>query len=430
MSGATGLRARTRAGAGAAPDLVAVAGDTGYLFEGRRIRLAGRGTALRFTVDRRDPSGSATFVAETLAALRGLDDVGRPGTGPVALGAWPFDPDAPGELVVPAVMVGVADDDTWWTTTVTDAGHDPLLADTLLADALTGAGAGADRTLAGFSVSEPTLPNAFDLRASRSAHDWCAAVAAARDELRAGVADKVVLAREIVVHADGTLPVGAILRRLRSGFPDCLRFSVDGFVGASPELLVARHGDAVLSHPMAGTAPRSGDPDTDARLAAELFLSDKNRVEHRHTIDLVHDTLLPYCSYLDEEAEPSVVAMANVQHLATRVEGQLSKPAASVVELVGVLHPTPAVCGRPRDAALTLIARHEGFDRGPYGGPVGWVDASGNGDWAVGIRSAHVDGPTATVCAGVGVVADSEPAVELAETRAKLQALLGVLVRP
>lgn len=426
MSAATGLRACTRVGVGDAPDLVAVAGDTGYLFEGRQVRLAGRGTALRFAVDRRDPRASATEVADTLAALRGDDDVGRPGTGPVALGAWPFDPDAPGELVVPSVTVGVADDGRWWTTTVTAGdGHERLAAETL-----EGADTGTCRTLAGFSLGEPLLPNAFDLRASRRAGDWCASVAAARDELRAGVADKVVLAREIVVHADGALPVGAILRRLRSGFPDCLRFSVDGFVGASPELLVARHGDEVLSHPMAGTAPRSGDPQTDARLAAELFSSDKNRVEHRHTIDLVHDSLLPYCSYLDEEAEPSVVAMANVQHLATRVEGQLSRPAASVVELVGVLHPTPAVCGRPRLAALTLIDRYEGFDRGPYGGPVGWVDSRGNGAWAVGIRSARVSGPTATVCAGVGVVGDSEPALELAETRAKLQAMLGVLVRP
>ena len=127
-------------------------------------------------------------------------------------------------------------------------------------------------------------------------------------------------------------------------------FAVDGFVGASPELLVARLGDVVRAHPMAGTAPRSGDPTTDARLAAALLASTKDREEHRITIDMVHDTLLPWCSYLDEEAEPSIVAMANVQHLATPVEGRLSSPPASVLELVRALHPTPAVGGRPASA--------------------------------------------------------------------------------
>jgi menaquinone-specific isochorismate synthase len=145
---------------------------------------------------------------------------------------------------------------------------------------------------------------------------------------------------------------------------------------------------------------------------------------------MVHDTLLPWCSYLDEEAEPSVVAMANVQHLATRLEGRLSSPAASVLELVGALHPTPAVGGSPREVALALIAELEQLDRGRYAGPVGWVDAAGNGTWAVGIRSAELQGTTARVFAGVGVVADSDPHSELAETRAKMQALLSALVRP
>jgi menaquinone-specific isochorismate synthase len=206
-------------------------------------------------------------------------------------------------------------------------------------------------------------------------------------------------------------------------------FAIGGFVGATPELLVARHGDVVRSHPMAGTAPRSADPSTDARLAATLLASTKDREEHRITIDMVHDTLLPWCSYLDEEAEPSIVAMANVQHLATMVEGRLSAPAASVVELMTALHPTPAVCGYPRQSALDLIRQHEALDRGAYAGPVGWVDAAGNGEWAVGIRSAQLDGNLARLVAGVGVLPDSDPDAELAETRAKLQALLNAIVR-
>ena len=145
---------------------------------------------------------------------------------------------------------------------------------------------------------------------------------------------------------------------------------------------------------------------------------------------MVHDTLLPWCSYLDYEAEPSIVPVANVQHLATMVEGRLSSPAPSVLELVRRLHPTPAVCGSPRDEALAFIRAHEGFDRGRYAGAVGWVDSRGNGTWAVSVRCADIDGPVARVCAGNGIVADSDPVTELAETRAKLQALLSALVRP
>jgi isochorismate synthase len=266
------------------------------------------------------------------------------------------------------------------------------------------------------------------VRAAEPPDRWQASLLAARDRLRAGAGRKVVLAREVVVTADRPLSRAAVAHRLRATYPGCTRFAVEGFVGATPELLVARAGDMVRAQPMAGTAPRSADPTTDARLAAGLLSSAKDQVEHRYTIDMVHDTLLPYCSYLDEEAEPSVVAMANVQHLATQVEGRLSAPAASVVELMAALHPTPAVAGVPRAGALSLIGTHEPFDRGRYAGPVGWVDADGNGEWVVGIRSAELSGTTARVFAGVGVVADSDPDAELAETRAKLQALLTALV--
>ena len=166
------------------------------------------------------------------------------------------------------------------------------------------------------------------------------------------------------------------------------------------------------------------------RLAASLLSSAKDRQEHQITIDMVHDTLLPWCSYLDYEPEPSIVPVANVQHLATLVEGRLSAPAPSVLELVRALHPTPAVCGTPRDEALEFILAHEGFDRGRYAGTVGWIDGRGNGTWAVSVRCADIDGNVARLCAGNGIVADSDPLTELAETRAKLQAMLSVLVRP
>jgi len=233
-----------------------------------------------------------------------------------------------------------------------------------------------------------------------------------------------------VVEADQPIDRHAVLTRLRASFGSSHLYAVDGFVGASPELLVARHDHQVRSHPLAGTAPRTGDPTTDARLAAGLLASAKDQGEHRITIAMVHDTLLPWCSWLDWEAEPSIVTVANVQHLGSMVEGRLSSPPPNVLTLVDALQPTPALGGHPRDAAVALIAEIERLDRGPYGGAVGWVDADGNGEWAVAIRCARIDGQRARLYAGNGIVADSDPALELAETQAKFQAMLSALIRP
>jgi isochorismate synthase len=386
-------------------DLLAVAGRAGVLFERGRSGLAGRGIAARLPVD--DAAGG-------LASFEVDDEVGLPGCGPVAFGALPFRPGEPSEVVVPAVVVGRAEDGTRWITTA-DGGAD------------------SDADLPAMIAGEPPgdePPARFEVAPSRPPAAWCELVARATKEMSSGELRKVVLAREVVVTAGADHDVAAILDRLRTVYPGCHVFSVAGFVGASPELLVSRHGDVVRSHPMAGTAPRGGDPAADARLAAGLLASTKDREEHQLTIDMVHDTLLPWCSYVDYEAEPSVVAVANVQHLATLVEGRLSSPPPSVLELVAALHPTPAVCGVPRERALAFIDANERLDRRRYAGAVGWVDARGNGTWAVSVRCAEIDGPVARLYAGNGIVADSDPATELAETRAKLQALLSVVVRP
>jgi menaquinone-specific isochorismate synthase len=391
-------------------DLLAFAGDDGALWMRGRSGLAGRGEVMRIDVPRVDPATAAKAVHDALDQIEVDDEVGVPGTGPVALGALPFDVNEPGAVVVPALVVGRADDGTRWITSIGSADDEPVLPD-----------------LPPMSYVEP---RSFHVTSEQAVEDWCDDLVALRDALRAGRADKVVLARAVRVEADAPLFRRAIVERLRAAYPACMLSAVGDFVSASPELLVARAGDVVRSHPMAGTAPRSDDPSTDARLAAALIASTKDQREHRLTIDMVHDTLLPWCSYLDEEAEPSIVAMANVQHLATLVEGRLSDPPASVIELVTALHPTPAVGGSPRAVALELMAAHEHLDRGRYGGPVGWVDAAGNGAWAVGIRSAEVHGSTARLFAGVGVLPGSDVDAELAETRAKLQALLGAIVRP
>lgn len=409
MTGAGGLVARTTR-LDRDVDLLAVAGADGVLFSRNRVGFAGRGVALR------------TRRADATSALEAIvvdDSVGQPGTGPVAFGALPFLPGADAELVVPSVLVGRDLDGTRWVTTVTplhlDA-PDPVA------------------TIDGLLAAEPTQPEpgpgAFEVRSARPPEAWTDAVATATVRIRAGELDKVVLAREVVVTADAPIPVDTVLTRLSQAYPDCFLYLVDGFCGASPELLVARSGDVVRAQPMAGTAPRRGDPAADARLAASLFASPTYRHEHQVTIDAVHDGLLAFSSYVDYEPEPSVVALANVQHLATSVEGRLSHPPASILELVEALHPTPAVCGRPREAALGVIAELEGLDRARYAGAVGWVDAAGNGQWAVGIRGASIEGPVARLIAGNGIVGDSDPPTELSETRAKLQAMLAAIVRP
>jgi menaquinone-specific isochorismate synthase len=390
-------------------DPIAIAGDDGVAWITEDLVLAGAGTALHIAPPTR--AALAGVTADALAGLAGAGDASRV----VAFGALPYDRGAPAALVVPELLYRRERDGTRWICW-TGKGDAPARDDAVRALARREARVSAARQ--------------FEVRSTRPAGEWCAAVAAARDELRDGVARKVVLARDVVVRCDTPIARGPVLERLRRTFPSCYVFSLPTLVGASPELLVSRHGDVVRSQPMAGTIRRSPDPAVDARLAATLLSSHKDRIEHQITIDMAHDTLLPWCSYLDAETEPSVVGVANVHHLATAVQGRLSHPLPSVLELVDALHPTPAVCGDPREVATQLIDRYEQMDRGSYAAPVGWVDADGNGEFAVGVRSAEIIGDTARLFAGVGVVADSDPAAELEETRVKLEAMLGALVRP
>lgn len=387
-------------------DLFDVAGPDGDVFEKGPDGVAGRGEALRIEIPRTDPASLAA-VTDALRAFEIDDEVQRPGTGPVAFAAIPFDRDAPVEFVVPRVAAGRAADGTRWLTHVGDAADDVVA-----------------------PTTEEPRARRFEVEAVQDPEWWQDSVRAATKRIADGEFDKVVLARELRVTADTPISRLGLLRRLRQSFPGCFSFAVGPMVGASPELLVSRAGEMVHAHPMAGTAPRGGDPATDAKLAASLLASSKDRAEHQITIDMVWETLLPFCSYVDSEPEPSVVAVANVQHLASLVEGRLSQPPASVLELVAALHPTPAVSGWPLTPALAHLADHEDLDRDRYAGAVGWVDAQGNGTWCVGIRSAIVDGPVARLFAGVGVVSDSDPAAELAETDAKFQAVLSAILRP
>ena len=379
------------------PDVVA--------FSSPRRTLWGRGEALRIEVPAPWPDHVGR-VAEVLASIA-ADGPDRPGTGPVAFGSLPYDRTAAASLVVPAVLSGRTSDGDRWTTTVGRAGA------TATVDI----------------VGAPTAATSVTVRSVLPPEVWSGNVHLATKRIAEGELTKVVLARELTVESDQPFVPADVFVRFASAAPHQMCFCVDGHVGATPELLVSRVGDVVRAHPMAGTLPRTGDPDADQRRAGELLGSHKNRVEHQITIDVVHDTLLPWCSYLDAEPEPSVVAAGPVQHLATLVEGRLSHPAPSVLDLVAALHPTPAVGGWPRDVALRVQADLEGTDRGRYAGPVGWVDAAGNGAWGVGIRGGQLDGDRARLFAGAGVVADPDPQAQLEETRAKAQAVLGPLLR-
>ncbi|WP_051062788.1 isochorismate synthase [Ilumatobacter nonamiensis] len=383
----------------AAPDLNDIAADDGVLFVRGGNGVAGSGVATRVAAD---------DAADLLASIEHDSSVGA--AAPIAVGGVPFRPGADSDLLIPAVTVVKRDGDAW--VTAID-------------------GADIDAALAPPREPEPTAPS-WTIAPLVDIDHYLAAVAQARDAVRAGTLTKAVIARPIEVAADGPISIHAVLRRLKATFSSSYRFSIDGFVGASPELLVEVEGAVIRSHPLAGTTPRTGDVDNDARLAAELQASTKNQIEHRVVIDDVHDRLLPYVSYLDWEPEPSVVTVANVQHLGTRMEGMLSQPGPSVVELVRALSPTPALGGHPRSEALDLIGHVEGFERGRYGGAVGWVDAHGDGAWAVAIRCAEFasDRRSARLVAGGGIVADSDPLAELAETQAKFQAMLSAIIRP
>ena len=391
---------------------------SGLLWHRGDITIAGLGSIDRRAVER--PGGAAAAQA-TLRAEVGSDEVERPGSGPLAFATWAFDPTENDDLLVPEIVVVHGPEGRRWLTVRHEDG---------------GLGAAVDRARAAIAgAMAATWPaslggSTLHVESVVAPEDWTTIVAGARDRIRADELTKVVLAREARVTADEPFDPGVIVSRLRQTFPTANLFSIDGFVGASPELLVARSADIVRAHPLAGTLPRAADPTEDARRQAELLASDKNRWEHRITIDWLLERLLPFCSYVDAEPSPSIVSLANVHHLGTLVEGRLSQPSASVLELVETLHPTPAVGGAPQADALALIAEIERAERGRYGGPAGWVDAAGNGQFAVSVRVAQFVDHVATVFAGVGVVADSDPLDELAETRAKFQALMGAILRP
>jgi menaquinone-specific isochorismate synthase len=379
--------------------------------------LVGWGEAARISI----PAGEDRFTAgekwltEFFDGAQVTDEVGLPGCGPVAFGSFTFDPTSDGSvLIVPSVVVGRGGGRSWMTTI-------------------------GDR----YASPEPIRPTHApgELRwhdGSLTAPQWERAVSSAVATIRESDLGKVVLARDVYAVASDEIDATVLLARLAARYPDCWTFCCAGLVGATPELYIRREGAAVSSLVLAGTTRRGSSDAEDSMLGAALLASAKDVEEHRYAVADVRRALAPFCDRLDIDAEPWLLRLANVQHLATNVTGRLAATQAagtsgvlgeraSALALAAVLHPTAAVCGTPSGTAMELIRELEGMDRGRYAGPVGWVDADGNGEWGIALRCAELDGRRARLFAGCGIVADSDPEAELAEAQNKFRAMQDAL---
>lgn len=329
------------------------------------------------------------------------DEVQCPGSGLVAFGTFAFADGDPGSvLIVPEVIVGRRGSSTWVTTI--------------------GAGISAPPEL--HTTDEPAEPAQTRFRdGSSNSIDWQETVAKGVRHITAGELDKVVLARDI--HADVAEPLDVRwpLTRLASDYPNCWTFHVDGFFGATPEMLVRLERGLVTSRVLAGTIRRTGDDEHDLALAASLARSSKDLEEHEYAVRSVAESLAPHCTSMNVPEAPYVLHLPNVMHLATDVTGVIADDATALT-LADSLHPSAAVGGTPTKTAIALIAELEGMSRDRYAGPVGWIGASGDGEWGIGLRAAQIEngGTHVRLFAGCGIVADSIPLDELAESNAKL----------
>jgi menaquinone-specific isochorismate synthase len=365
--------------------------------------LAGWGEATRVTL----PAGEDRFTAaekwlrEVAEACDITDEVGRRGSGLVTFGSFTFDDCSEGSvLVVPRALLGRDGSGNAWLTTITPVGEPGW------------------REAPYRPLTEPRNIRWHD--GSLSAPEWEQAVAAAVRRIARGDLRKVVLARDLYASADAPIDARVLLRRLAARYPDCFTFACAGLVGATPELLIRRDGSEVSSLVLAGTMPRGVTAAEDARLASALLGSAKDNEEHGYAAASLHEAIAPLCETLHIAPRPELIRLANVQHLGTRVHGTLAAD-RSALALAAALHPTAAVGGTPTDAAVELIRELENMNRERYAGPVGWVDADGNGEWGIALRCARLAADRARLFAGCGIVAGSDPAAELAEAQVKFR---------
>lgn len=342
-----------------------------------------------------------------------LDDAPA-GTGLMAFGSFVFDPEnsaGRSMLVVPQTVIGRRNGRSWLTWIGTDTG--------------------SPGTALSYRAA-PAPPRGVRFTAGGlDEQAWPAAVAEAVARIGRGDMGKVVLARDVVAAAENDIDPRWLAGRLAAAYPQCWTFLVDGLVGASPEMLVKREAGLALSRVLAGTIRRTGDDDRDLNLAAALATSSKDLQEHEYAVASVARALSPYCSGMNVPEAPYILGLPNVLHLATDVTGVV-EPGVSALALAAALHPSAAVCGTPTEAARAVIAELEHMDRERYTGPVGWMDAAGNGEWAIALRCgliSETDPRQIRLFAGCGIVAESDPVAELAESMAKLVPMHDALLR-
>lgn len=425
-------------------------GEPWFVFEQpdrSAMALAGLGEAACLTAEGPDRFAA---VADQWRALASAAVAEPPGedqecSGPIALGGFSFAPDGgsspqwsgfqPASLVVPEVVLRRTERQGRPAVRLTLA----VLAapDDTPADLLARTGARlAELNSAPLPLLDPAPTGRFQVSSAMPPEHYEAAVARAVELIHAGRMQKIVLAREVQVHAPREYDPAAVFGVLREAFPSCFAFCVgrgeDTLIAASPELLVRREGQRVSTLALAGSARRSADPAVDSHLGEQLMRDSSYREEHAIVARRIERTLHSYAIWVAAAPEPSLVRIANIQHLATPIRAQLAAP-LEAIELAGLMHPTPAVGAEPGAdgaglaAALELIPALEGLDRGWYSGPVGWTDATGDGEFCVALRCALLRGNLARCYAGNGIVRGSHPAAELAETEIKLAALLPLL---
>jgi isochorismate synthase len=397
-----------------------------------KFSIAGASTAyqIRETGETRFDQAEARWNALLEDAV--VSNLDEWGVGPMLAGGFSFDPTRPATglwhnyddalLVLPRLQLTRKDGQTFVTlNTLVDAEAEAeLLAEQAIH---------LYRQPSVFpSTSEA---NSLQLEDVRPAAEWKNLVAQAVANIKAGIFKKVVLAREVRVTPRNPFETGAVLERLCRNFPDATIFAFAQagrtFLGATPERLVQLEAGEVRTAALAGSIARGATPEEDAELGEELLNSSKNQGEHAVVIDIIHAALKKVCVSLYTSEPPRLLKLRNVQHLYTPIIGRLRERNTTILKLVGALHPTPALGGYPRAESLAFIRENEGLDRGWYGAPFGWLNAKGEGEFVVAIRSALLDETGATLFAGCGIVADSEPESEYNESCVKLRAMLSAL---
>ena len=338
---------------------------------------------------------------EQLSNFEIHNNVHGSGTGPILFTSFAFDEDQPSHLVIPEIIVGQKSGKSW----ITWVGDDPQPAFTN-------------------SPEEKSHPTITWSQGSLADDDWQARVANAVTRIKSGELDKVVLARDLVATASSEISVRALIKNLEAKYPSTWVYQVQGLVGATPELLVRLSKSLVTSRILAGTIRMTGNESQDLALAASLAKSSKDLEEHEYAVRSVADALAPYCSSTNVPDSPFVLHLANVMHLATDVTGVVNESAipVDIFTVISSLHPSAAVCGTPTPTAKRIIDEIEGMNRARYAGPVGWIDARGDGEIGIALRCGLIsaDHLTVRLFAGCGIVAGSKPEDELAESQAKL----------